>query len=1524
MANTNIILQSKEGTSLTVTSIPAPAIVLGGSLTGPPGKDGGMQLGGDLGGSLSAPKVKNRTFITIGPSTAVADFVCSGTGDEVKFQSAVDYCITNSYRKLVILDGAYEFNNVVKIKNPNITIEGSESGSVTISPSTTMNVSSATADAFFTIYDYSGNDAVLSNIKIKNIIFDWKNRIPVSNRAPSAVRYFPYQGNAVGNKPVTSGITSNTTVATIPSGSDVLYGWVENTTANACNVALTTTLPTVSTSSLIYPPATNFQSIPGLGAGAYTLPPITITTNNTKLGLLPAYFTITSMQMTNTTASPVTFKLQVKDYNVATDNPGDYTDISAEIIIPANTLRNFTSADLTGGVLPASIDKIVRINQGSSTWSGVNISIPSDTKTLTPVLIPHISVSGTPLGVLPAQYEFTKMVLTNNTGSSVNFKLQVRQYAAGGRDGSYANSDYWLTITSELTIPGSGSLTVRRSDLVNSLPSNNNVDVRIIQGAVAWSATDITLTSYETIFGVYDFYREVAIPGTTTLSGTGFTADAAVGTIAPGYYVKEITLTETAGHEWSGSLTDNNIAITDRVVVPASGTVTISNYGNSAQANAVVTAGAVTSATITNGGAKYNVAPLVQFQGNGTGAAGTANLTGGVVTSITITNGGSGYTQASIQLVSIQRYNYLDPLPYSEVINIHGLQATPQAYPQYTQTWNNASINVTLTLGVKVGIRREFMNEIFPQQSSRTLNLVSTDNNWNSASLISTIQFGAVSKNLTLENLTFRHFPNTGFGAVEVMAGFALDNNNAHGVHDGMYFKNLRFEDSYYPVQSLAQPRMTHMHFQSTFIRNVVFDDLTFSNLHGSSIMWHGDSGDSLPIIVVRGRKNILVKDVKFIRTKKGIFGGSRLEDWGDETRIGFKDLKFVRPIIEEGTDGWTADFGYQTEGYSTPLSLQTTGQQQRSGINFMNSENVVIESPRFIRVRTPLDYGYTNPPGNESHHVQVNNIYLEDCLELGDLDGTQAVQFNGGQMIRLRTTGKINHYGAHNPTIYNDVYFEDPGIQTSPSLVDKCLFDVHDGGVQFNDCVINLTQAQNVDYIFQEQNSNASSSLPIVYRNNKFMGALPNVATFGLNNAQYHRILNNDGVKESTIQNLFSGARDHLITPTAYLGVGYGNIKSDGTLIDGSVDLVSNQTIGGNKTFTNIVTGSAGFQIGSSILTITDQTTYRRIQSFSSTPLALNSAGNNVSIGSTIFPYQLYVNGDIVNSSGRKIGAELTTPVGVAAVLAAGGSLTLGTPRYYVLTAYDGVGETLKSSEVTATPSGGNQTINLSWTAVTGAVSYKVYMSTTSGTYTTPALIKTVTTNSYSDTGADSVASGAPPAAGNAFITKLTSLGDSWVNGGRLGVGTATPTAILHLKAGTTAASSAPLKLGAGTNMTTPEDGAIEYNGTHFYGSVGSTRYQLDQQGGIVRSISSISSPTTAGATSGTDYVYFVTGTTTLTLPTAVGNTNSYKITNFDASLTTTVATTSSQTIDGSTTITLIPNQSVEIISNNANWAIF
>lgn len=187
-------------------------------------------------------------------------------------------------------------------------------------------------------------------------------------------------------------------------------------------------------------------------------------------------------------------------------------------------------------------------------------------------------------------------------------------------------------------------------------------------------------------------------------------------------------------------------------------------------------------------------------------------------------------------------------------------------------------------------------------------------------------------------------------------------------------------------------------------------------------------------------------------------------------------------------------------------------------------------------------------------------------------------------------------------------------------------------------------------------------------------------------------------------------------------------------------------------------------------------------------------------------------------------------------------------------------------------------------------------------------------------------------------------------------------------IRPGTTAALTSPLKFLTGPLMTTAEAGAVEFltdrlyftqttsttrkviaayddtngaTGDIYYRDLsgyivrlaaGSTAQVLSIAGGlpswtsstsITRSINTISTATTALAVANTDYVYFISGTTTLTLPTAVANTNRYSITNTGVS-TITVATTSAQTINGSSTATLpISNMSLDFISNGSNWVI-
>lgn len=105
------------------------------------------------------------------------------------------------------------------------------------------------------------------------------------------------------------------------------------------------------------------------------------------------------------------------------------------------------------------------------------------------------------------------------------------------------------------------------------------------------------------------------------------------------------------------------------------------------------------------------------------------------------------------------------------------------------------------------------------------------------------------------------------------------------------------------------------------------------------------------------------------------------------------------------------------------------------------------------------------------------------------------------------------------------------------------------------------------------------------------------------------------------------------------------------------------------------------------------------------------------------------------------------------------------------------------------------------------------------------------------------------------------------------------------------------------------------------------STRYAREDHvhpiSGTTRTVSSISGSTTAGSAAYTDYVYVCTAALTLTLPTAVGNKNMY-IVKRTGTGNVTIATTSSQTIDGATTFVIdVQWTAIAVISDNANWVV-
>jgi len=90
----------------------------------------------------------------------------------------------------------------------------------------------------------------------------------------------------------------------------------------------------------------------------------------------------------------------------------------------------------------------------------------------------------------------------------------------------------------------------------------------------------------------------------------------------------------------------------------------------------------------------------------------------------------------------------------------------------------------------------------------------------------------------------------------------------------------------------------------------------------------------------------------------------------------------------------------------------------------------------------------------------------------------------------------------------------------------------------------------------------------------------------------------------------------------------------------------------------------------------------------------------------------------------------------------------------------------------------------------------------------------------------------------------------------------------------------------------------------------------------GITRTVVVTSGNVTAGSTALVDYVYLVAGAHTISLPAASGNSCLYTVKN-NYSTNITIDTIGAETIDGTASISIAPEESVNIISNGTNFNI-
>lgn len=136
----------------------------------------------------------------------------------------------------------------------------------------------------------------------------------------------------------------------------------------------------------------------------------------------------------------------------------------------------------------------------------------------------------------------------------------------------------------------------------------------------------------------------------------------------------------------------------------------------------------------------------------------------------------------------------------------------------------------------------------------------------------------------------------------------------------------------------------------------------------------------------------------------------------------------------------------------------------------------------------------------------------------------------------------------------------------------------------------------------------------------------------------------------------------------------------------------------------------------------------------------------------------------------------------------------------------------------------------NIGWYVDDALYSTNAVSSVAIGSLTGGALSGTQTGVTFIGYGATSSLGGLTNATAIGYMA-MVGASNSLVLGGtgsyavNVGIGLTTPTSRLHLPAGTSSAGTAPIKLTAGTNLTTPENGAFEFDGTNLYFTVGGVR---------------------------------------------------------------------------------------------------
>jgi len=150
---------------------------------------------------------------------------------------------------------------------------------------------------------------------------------------------------------------------------------------------------------------------------------------------------------------------------------------------------------------------------------------------------------------------------------------------------------------------------------------------------------------------------------------------------------------------------------------------------------------------------------------------------------------------------------------------------------------------------------------------------------------------------------------------------------------------------------------------------------------------------------------------------------------------------------------------------------------------------------------------------------------------------------------------------------------------------------------------------------------------------------------------------------------------------------------------------------------------------------------------------------------------------------------------------------------------------------------------------------------------------------------------------------------------------------AVINFNSGNATITHSAGLLTSNVDIAVPDEAydATAWNGSLEVPTKNAVRDKIESMlgsSGITRTVVVTSGSATMGSSASTDYVYFVTGAHTMSLPAAAGNTNRYTVKN-NHSANITIDTAGAETVEGAASISIAPEESVDFLSNGTNWFV-